>query len=192
MKNGGKSVLKDVRIYRLVNPVVASVPYKVLVVERDLSMPAARTQLLELNRINAEEHMFWKVTMEHGEYLTVYNDQLEVCQSDLKAEETLNSRLSEGLRNVQMEAVLSLLDCWGIHSTVEFPGYLHIDMPKNAYWALGPIQEETDPTDYIWTGELHTHEGHMVGSVKVDDPTLRGLTRKLYVEIMQKFEQGVK
>ena len=182
-------MLKNVRIYRLVNAGRTSA-YRALVVDRDLAPKEAWARLVEINKVEPDAHIFWSLSEELGEYLTAFNDQLEVCQNDLKQEESLNLRLREGVRNVQMEAVLNVLDCMGIHSTVEFPGYLNVEMDKSHYWCVGPIQDETDPTDYIWTGELHTVEGHIVGNLKVDDPTIRGLARRLYVEMYQIFEKG--
>jgi hypothetical protein len=186
-------VLKNVRIYRLVNAARTS-PYKALVVDRDLTSPHAWARLVELNNVAADQHVFWALSEEVGTYDTPFNDQLEVCQSDLKQEETQNLRYQETLRNVTMEAVLTLLHSWGIHSTVEFPGYLNVEFKeKNLYWAVGPIQDgNPDPTDYVWTGELHTVEGHMVASLKVEAASLWELTRKLYLEMMMKVEQEVR
>lgn len=96
-------------------------------------------------------------------------------------------------RTVEMEAVLSLLDAWDIHSTIEWPGYLHVEWPdyKDVYWAVSPNQDDLDREEYCWTGELY-HEGKMISCLSVSDVTLRGLTRRLYVEMWMKVEQGVK
>jgi hypothetical protein len=184
-------VIRNVRIYRLVNAARTSA-YRGLVCDRDLVPKEAWARLVEINKVEVDSRIFWSLSEEIGEYDVESNTALEVCKSDLSQEETHNIRLTETLRNVTMEAVLSLLDCWGIHSTVEFPGYLNVEFKeKNMYWAVGPIQDgDPDPTDYVWTGELHTVEGHMINSLKIQAATLRELTEKLYYEMKMKVEQG--
>ena len=186
-------MLKNIKLYRLVNASRTSA-YRALVVDKDLGPATAFGRLLELNKVEGNEHMFWALSEEIGVYDTPFNDQLEVCKSDLKAEETANLRFRETLRNVSMEAVLTLLHSWGIHSTVEFPGYLDVQFTeKNLYWAVGPIQDDNpDPTDYVWTGELHTVEGHMIASLKVEAASLWELTRKLYVEMVRRVDEYTK
>jgi hypothetical protein len=185
--------MRNVKIYRLVNAGRTS-PYKALAVDRDLAPSHAWARLVELNNVAADQHVFWALSEEPGEYDGVtINDRFDEVQNNLRLEETRAIRLADTLRNVQMEAVLNVLDCMGVHSTVEFPGYLHVDMPMSGwYWAVGPIQDRNpDPTNYVWTGELHdTRED--IDELHVEECTIRGLARKLYCEMNAKYEGVLK
>jgi hypothetical protein len=121
--------------------------------------------------------MFGGRKLREADFIAV-NHRLNVELEATKMQEQLIGKLRLDYRALWMEAVMNMLNDWGIKASIEYPGFVSISAPQFHNWSIGPSNDVIDPD--FWSGELTDESGRSVACIQAKDATLTGLVRKLF------------